>query len=358
MIDGHHSDEDPPRGGSGVARVLAADAFCSRGADGRCAPGSSPTPRCRSCWSSSTRRGTGSLRVGSRCWGCGTRGWRGRPMAPSPGPGGWRHAPNRPVARCRARSASRAGCGRCRSRRRRSCPVTSATRRCGSSSTSRRTCPTPTPRRRGSWSSRCRPCASTRSPSCWPAGGPWSTPTAKKNAPHASYEQRSLHVSPLFDGAWRGDANFTTEAGEIIRNAVDRRAREIYRAEKAAADANGDQGQEHRRRNAATTPSSSSSSKPPPPATPATASTSRPSPPSSTSPSSPTPNPPRSSARPNTAPPCPPPPRCGGAATPASPASSPTRLHPPRPRPHRPAPQPGPTPGPRRTRPRLHLPGL
>ena len=54
------------------------------------------------------------------------------------------------------------------------------------------------------------------------------------------YEQRSLHVSPLLDGAWRGDANFTTEAGEIIRNAVDRRAREIYRAEKAAADANGD----------------------------------------------------------------------------------------------------------------------
>ena len=54
------------------------------------------------------------------------------------------------------------------------------------------------------------------------------------------YEQRSLHVSPLLDGAWRGDANFTTEAGEIVRNAVDRRAREIYRAEKAAADANGE----------------------------------------------------------------------------------------------------------------------
>ena len=49
-----------------------------------------------------------------------------------------------------------------------------------------------------------------------------------------------MHVSPLLDGAWRGDANFTTEAGEIIRNAVDRRAREIYRAEKAEADANGD----------------------------------------------------------------------------------------------------------------------
>ena len=54
------------------------------------------------------------------------------------------------------------------------------------------------------------------------------------------YEQRSLHVSPLLDGAWRGDANFTTEAGEIVRNAVDRRAREIYRAEKAEADANGE----------------------------------------------------------------------------------------------------------------------
>ena len=54
------------------------------------------------------------------------------------------------------------------------------------------------------------------------------------------HDQRSLHISPLLDGAWRGDATFTTEAGEIVRNAIDRRAREIYRAEKAAADANGD----------------------------------------------------------------------------------------------------------------------
>jgi hypothetical protein len=54
------------------------------------------------------------------------------------------------------------------------------------------------------------------------------------------HDQRSWHVSPLLDGAWRGDANFTTEAGEVIRNAVDRRARALYRAEKAAADANGD----------------------------------------------------------------------------------------------------------------------
>jgi len=51
------------------------------------------------------------------------------------------------------------------------------------------------------------------------------------------HDQRSLHVSPLLDGAWRGDATFTSEAGEIIRNAVDRRARAIYRAEKAEADA-------------------------------------------------------------------------------------------------------------------------
>jgi hypothetical protein len=54
------------------------------------------------------------------------------------------------------------------------------------------------------------------------------------------HEQRSWHVSPLLDGAWRGDANFTTEAGEVIRNAVDRRARALYRAEKAAADGNGE----------------------------------------------------------------------------------------------------------------------
>jgi hypothetical protein len=53
------------------------------------------------------------------------------------------------------------------------------------------------------------------------------------------HDQRSWHVSPLLDGAWRGDANFTTEAGEVIRNAVDRRARAMYRAEKAEADANG-----------------------------------------------------------------------------------------------------------------------
>jgi hypothetical protein len=55
----------------------------------------------------------------------------------------------------------------------------------------------------------------------------------------SQYEARSLHLSPLLDGAWRGDANFTSEAGEIIRNAVDRRARAIYRAEKTEADTNG-----------------------------------------------------------------------------------------------------------------------
>jgi hypothetical protein len=116
------------------------------------------------------------------------------------------------------------------------------------------------------------------------------------------HEQRSWHVSPLLDGAWRGDANFTTEAGEVIRNAVDRRARALYRAEKAAADANGEKVRSTAR-NAATTPSSSSSSRPPRRATKATASTSPPSPPSSTSPDSPTPRRVRSSARPKPAPP-------------------------------------------------------
>ena len=161
-------------------------------------------------------------------------------MAPSPGPGGSRRAPNRPAAPWPARSAWRGGCGRCRSRRRRSCRATSGSRRCGCSSTSRSNSPTPTPRPKRSWSSRSRPSASTRCRSCWPAGGPWSTPPAKKNAPHASYDQRSLHISPTFAGAWRTDGNLTAELGEIFRNAIDRRARELYRAEKAEADANGD----------------------------------------------------------------------------------------------------------------------
>jgi hypothetical protein len=50
---------------------------------------------------------------------------------------------------------------------------------------------------------------------------------------------RSLHCSQTFQGAWRVDGNLTAEAGEILRNALDRRARELYRAEKAEADATG-----------------------------------------------------------------------------------------------------------------------
>ena len=52
--------------------------------------------------------------------------------------------------------------------------------------------------------------------------------------------ERSLHISPSFQGAWRTDGNLTAEVGEIFRNAIDRRARDIYRAEKAEADANGE----------------------------------------------------------------------------------------------------------------------
>ncbi len=61
------------------------------------------------------------------------------------------------------------------------------------------------------------------------------------------YAERSLHVSPLLDGAWRTDGNLTAELGEIFRNAIDRRARAMYRAEKAEADANGDKVDVHRR---------------------------------------------------------------------------------------------------------------
>ena len=117
------------------------------------------------------------------------------------------------------------------------------------------------------------------------------------------YDQRSLHVSPLLDGAWRTDGNLTAELGEIFRNAIDRRARELYRAEKAEADANGTKVETtaaQRRHDAlhelllqATAAGDTE-----------TTSTCRPSPPSSTSPSSPTRSPPRSSAKPNTAPRC------------------------------------------------------
>jgi hypothetical protein len=54
------------------------------------------------------------------------------------------------------------------------------------------------------------------------------------------HAERSLNVSPLMQGAWRTDGNLTAEVGELFRNAIDRRARERYRAEKAAADANGE----------------------------------------------------------------------------------------------------------------------
>jgi hypothetical protein len=173
----------------------------------------------------------------------------------------------------------------------------------------------------------------------------------------SQYEARSLHLSPLLDGAWRGDANFTSEAGEIIRNAVDRRARAIYRAEKTEADTNGEKVKStaaQRRHDAllelilqATTAGDSGNGLNVPAITAITDITKLP------------------DAKP---------------AEIAGETEAGTRvgrhraalvlrrrhlphphrhhLHPRRPRPHRKAPLPRPTPRPRRTRPRLHLPRL
>ncbi len=172
------------------------------------------------------------------------------------------------------------------------------------------------------------------------------------------YEERSLNVSPLMQGAWRTDGNLTAEVGEVFRNAIDRRARELYRAEKAAADANGDKvkstaaqrrhdalhelilqataagdaGNErqrpghhrHHRRHRAPRRRTRRDRR-------------------------------RDRTRHARA-------RGDRAAVVLRrrhlPRPHRTRLHPPRPRPHRPAPQPRPTPRARRQRPRLHLPGM
>ena len=328
MIDGHHSGECRPAAVRGLAHVVAtARAFAE--ALGSLAPGELPDAGALGAagraW---MRSGTGSRPVGSRCWGCGTPGWRGPPTAPSPVPGGWRHAPNRPGARWRQSPRGAWPAGDAGHRARRSSPVTSASRRCGSSSTSPRHLPDAyTEARSGPGRAGPDRAASTRSPSCWPAGAPSSTPPAKKQRAARDYAERSLHISPTFGGAWRTDGNLTAEVGEIFRTAIDRRARDLYRAEKAAADATGD--------TVTSTPAERRHDallelllQPPPPATPATTSTFPPSPPSSTSPPSPTPHPPTSSAKPKQAPPSPPPPHCAGAATPPSPASSP---HPPPP---------------------------
>ena len=172
------------------------------------------------------------------------------------------------------------------------------------------------------------------------------------------HDQRSLHISPLLDGAWRGDATFTTEAGEIVRNAVDRRAREIYRAEKAAADANGDKVKStaaQRRHDAllelilqATTAGDAGNGVNVPSITAIIDITELP------------------DAEPA---------EIVGETEHGMPVTAAhraavvlrrrhlprphrTRLHPPRPRPHRPAPLPRTAPGPRRQRPWLHLPGM
>ena len=215
------------------------------------------------------------------------RGQRGQPTAPSPVPGGWRRAPNRPATRWPARSGSLAGCGRCPSPRRRSCRETWVSRRCGSWSTSRG----PPRRVRGGRGVPGRAGADrARRP------GPDRVGPVARLRRHRrrgrtrrvrDYAERSLHVSPLLDGAWRTDGHLTAEAGEILRNALDRRARARSTAPRRPKPTPTAPRSRAPPRNAATTPSSSYSSAPPPPATRAPASTSPPSPPSSTSPSSP-----------------------------------------------------------------------
>ena len=112
-------------------------------------------------------------------------------------------------------------------------------RRCGSSSTSPATSPTPTPTQRRSWWSRSRRCASTRSPSCWPAGALLSTATAKKHALRASTGTVPERLAaPAGRVAHRRQPHRRGRRDLPQRHRPPRR--ELYRAEKAEADANGE----------------------------------------------------------------------------------------------------------------------
>lgn len=54
-----------------------------------------------------------------------------------------------------------------------------------------------------------------------------------------SQEARAVHLSETFRGTWSLNGTLTGEAGEVLRNELDRRARAAFEAEKALADANG-----------------------------------------------------------------------------------------------------------------------
>ena len=143
--------------------------------------------------------------------------------------------------RCRVRSAWRVVCGRCRSPRRRSCPVTSgyAKVRLLVDLAKR----PPRRLRRGtrrSWSSRSRRCASTRSRSCWPAGGPWSTPPAKKNAPRASTPSGPCTSPPPSEAPGAPTATSPPRSARSSATPSTAAPASVYRAEKAEADANGE----------------------------------------------------------------------------------------------------------------------
>ncbi len=55
----------------------------------------------------------------------------------------------------------------------------------------------------------------------------------------AQHEARSVHLSQTSRGMWVLAGKLTGEAGEVLRNELDRRARAAFRSEKALADANG-----------------------------------------------------------------------------------------------------------------------
>ena len=67
-----------------------------------------------------------------------------------------------------------------------------------------------------------------------------ANPDGAQDRAAKQHDERSVHLSQTFGGMWRLDGALEPEAGEILRNELDRRCRLLYKAQKAEAAAAGE----------------------------------------------------------------------------------------------------------------------
>ena len=66
-----------------------------------------------------------------------------------------------------------------------------------------------------------------------------ANPDGAQDRAAKQHDERSVHLSQTFGGMWRLDGALEPEAGEILRNELDRRCRLLYKAQKTEAEAAG-----------------------------------------------------------------------------------------------------------------------